>query len=314
MATLDEITKLFATNSAEVKAEMKAGFTGIANEMKTVTNEIKEIKTSLAEATKLTNEKISALETKLKEKDEEILALRKDFDVHKRKNNLVLFNVEEKENPHDLEEMVLTLLHKITKVEFYRNDLNDVFRIGKATGKCRPIIVSFVSHKKLLSVIAKKQLFRKEKMTISQDLPKEILDERKRLQPMISHLNNTGTKAVMRLDDVFVDGRKLSKEELEEEFTKFTSILKRTRSPSSEDNNNGERRIVPKLNLDTTLNNASSQQICKNTTNSSTTPSLPSTPSRLFPVFQLDSTPKNILSPVAGGSRNVKTFEFHSDK
>lgn len=311
MATLDEIKSLFATNTEE----MNKGFSGVKEEIKTVNTELKKLKTSLAESTKAMNEKITGLENQLKEKNEEILALRKDFDVHKRKNNLVLFNVEEKESPHDLEEIILKLLQEVTEIEFYRNDLNDVFRIGKASEKCRPILISFVSHKKLLTVLTKKQLFRKKKMTISQDLPKEILEERKRLQPMISHLNNLGKKTVMRLDEVFVEGKKLGKKELEEEYIKFTTMQKRTRSPSSEDNASGERRIIPRLNFEGAMNSSSSQMFNENTAPTSASPSLPSTPSRLFPMFQLNSVvPKNILSPVAGGSRNDKLYEFHSDK
>lgn len=306
MTSLDDIKNLIVASNSKIDT----GFAGVSKEMKTLKDDMglfkKEIKDIVAKSIEANNQKIGELESKLKEKDEEIGTLRRDLEIHRRKNNLVLFNVPETEkNIEELQKLVSELLLKATNIAVSEMDLNNVFRMGKKEGKTRPILVSFVTETKMRAIIVKKHLLRNENVGVSQDFPKGVIDERKKLQPMVTHLNKLGKKATLRNDLVFVNGKQLSKEEVDDELTKFNAITKRSRSPSEEIPEN-ERRIAPKLNQNIDFGTPKSQK-----------PSLPaiSTPSRMFPVFELsDQSRRNILSPMPGGSDNSKIFEFHSEK
>lgn len=310
MASIDEIKKLFEASDDNVKK----GFENLEKEMKDFKEEVKK---TVTESLKPTNEKVELLEAKLKEKDEQILLLQRDLDLHKRKNNLVIFGVQESESTTDeLDSIICNLLHKVTNVGFVANDFNDVFRLGKRSEKCRPIVVSFVSYRKLRAVLNKKHLFKNENVTVAPDVPKSVMEEKKRLQPMITALNKAGIRATLRFDEVIINGKKLSKEEVEEEMEKFQASLKRRRSPSDESASN-ERAPIPKLNIRAAVHHSRPQEAAGAGTADSSPPSPTatfSTPSRVFPVFNRPQTSQSgVLSPLPGGSKHSKTFEIRGD-
>lgn len=315
MASIDEIKLLFEASNANTSK----GFENLRTEMKNFKEEVKQ---SVTESLKTVNEKVDMLETKLNEKDEEIMSLKRDLELNKRKNNLIVFGVKDNEHsPEELEAVISNLFKKVTGIEMKENDFNDIYRLGKKGEKPRPIIVSLGNGRKMRVILQKKNLFKMENITVSADLPKEVVEERKRLQPMITSLNQAGTKAYLRLDDVFVNGKKLTKQETEEEMQKFRSTTKRGRSPE-EIPLLPKRLVPPKLNI-----NAAKQQIKSNKQGisqepcvSTSPPHTPSnetfsTPSRIFPVFKLPQTTSRggELSPLPGGSKHSKTFEVRGD-
>lgn len=295
MASLEDIKKLFEASDKNTNT----GFAEIKKDMKTFKEDITKL-------IKDTNEKVDQLEKKLKEKDEEIATLKRDFNVKERKNNLILFNVQETDNSlEELQGIILSLFRKFSD-NFSESDFSDVFRIGKKDGRCRPIVVSFVSQIKLRTVLANKHRLKNENVSVAQDFPKEVMEERRRLQPMITFLNKSGKRASLRIDEVVVDGKKLNKKETEAEMSIFREATKRPRSPTDEITEENER--MPKLH------NPSLSQRVDDVPITTPTRSQPSTPSRLFPVFSLQQIEANTLSPIAGGSKNAKAFEFRSDK
>lgn len=320
MATFEEIKNLFDSNFNGVNlASLQKDVGSIKDDMKKFKE---DIKAAVFKALEPTNEKIDKLEKKLEEKDQEILSLRKDLDLNTRKKNIVLFGVQENENStEELEAIVISLFQKVTKIEFHSNDFNDVFRFGKKVNdKCRPILVSFISHKNFRKALDKKQLFKNEDIGISQDLPKNIMEEKKRLPPMITAINNAGTKASLRLDEVFIEGRKLSKPEVEEQMVKFQSVTKRQLSPD-EDESRISKKSRPKLKVKAAAFNPAKLNggtIGSPKPTTSTTPNTSpkfSTPSKMFPVFTLpQNNEKGILSPLPGGSAHSKSFAYQSEK
>lgn len=310
MASLEQITLLFEASNAN----MNKGFENLHVEMKEFKEEVKQ---TIADSVKLTNEKVEILEAKLQEKDEEIKSLQKDLDLYKRKNNLVVFGVQDNEQTiEELEAIISNLFKKVAGIEVNENDYSDIFRLGKIREKCRPILVSFVSNKKMRAILQKKNLFRAEKVTVSADLPKEVVEERKRLQPMVTALNKAGIKAYLRLDAVFVNGKKLSKTETEEEMQKFKSMSKRVRSPEETAILARKRITAPKLNINAAVHQTKPQDA--STSSSPAQASLSetsSTPSRMFPVFKLPQTERSgELSPMPGGSKHSKTFEIRVEE
>lgn len=143
MATIDDIKKLFKAN----QANMNKGFENLQGQMKDFKEEVKQ---TITDSLKLTNEKVDLLETQLKEKEEKITTLQREFDLHKRKNNLIIFGIQENETTIvELEAITSNIFKKVTGIEVNGDDFNDIYRIGKKGEKCRPILISFLSCKKI---------------------------------------------------------------------------------------------------------------------------------------------------------------------
>lgn len=315
MATLDDIMKLLQKNTTS----MNDGFKDMKEEMSQLKTDMKDFKTEIKktvdDSLKTTNDKVQMLETKLQEKEEEIQTLRKESDIQKRQNNLLLFNVPENEvSIHDLQITVVNLVRRVLNIPFSEADLNDVYRIGRKHDKIRPILVSLVSHIKLKTLLANKHSFKNENVGVSQDFPKSVNDERKRLQPMVTALNQSGKKAVLRTDQLIVDGVKWDRTTIEDELLKFNA-KKRSRSPPEAVTNptlpkpqmpptNDPKRskTAPATSVSTpntmqTTPKSSQQQLA-----TATTP----TTANMFPMFK--GAPTNTLSPFPGGKSNAQTF------
>lgn len=182
MASLEDIKKLFARN----EQKMEAGFSSMKEEITSVQKDMEsfkaEIKSTVADSVQATNNRIDMLEAKLKEKEEVIQDLRKENDLQKRYDNILLHNIQETERSfHELPAKVAYLIQTVMNVPFSEADIYDVYRIGRKCDKSRPILVSLISHLKFKSILASKHLFRKENIGVTQDLPKSVNDERKRL-------------------------------------------------------------------------------------------------------------------------------------
>lgn len=326
MATLAEIEAAFKKNADDIiaanKRTMDEGFKGIKDEMKVLKKEFKDVKTTVSEGFIATNARVDSLELKLKEKDNEIAALKRDVEVKKRKNNILIFNLAESEKSREeLIALIVSLLQQYAGPDFSVADLNDVFRLGKPNGKCRPVLVSFLSFMKLQTVISNKQRFREANIGISQDYPKDVMEERKKLQPMISSLNKAGKKAYLKFDGAYVDGRKLTKEEIDVEMQKLDTAPKRNRSPEDDaaaDSALSRRARIPKLKLGN-YTGTTPKRVQRNNEDevSPLVPyeGTPSTPSRLFPVFELPKTvPENTLTSLPGGTPHSAAYAYRSDK
>lgn len=298
MASLEDIKKLFENN----EQKMEVGFTGMKKEISNIQNDMKtfkaEIQKVVADSIQATNTRIDMLEEKLKEKEEQIQELRRENDLQKRYDNILLHNIQETEGTyHELPCNVANLIHHIMKIPFSESDIYDVYRIGRKSSKCRPILVSLVSHLKFKALMANKHLFKKENIGLSQDLPKSMNDERKRLQPMVTALNQAGKKASLRLDVLYVNGKKWDKQTVENELQKYNG--KRPRSSPTETGTPKRTSKKPPSIPSSTREHTSPQECF-------------STPARMFPVFKLNRN-NNVLSPIPGGSANSKAFDCKAD-
>lgn len=239
---------------------------------------------------------VDKLKEEIKLKDLKILALEKDFDSFKRKNNLIFYKIKENETTElNLKNKIIEIFRKYVSTTFDENDINDIYRIGKMQlNKCRPILVSFVHYSKLKMVQNKKQEFLKNDIGMSLDYCKIVAEERKRLQPLVTEINRSGKKCFLRQDEVFVEGRKLSKEEVDLELKKLES-QKRGRSPQDEEEQISKHRLPrSSLNVESEIASTSS-------------PSTPyTTPNKIFPIFQSQSKlPTNsIQAPIPTCSKN----------
>lgn len=305
MATLEGIMELLKANSES----MDTGFSDIKKDMTELKTDMATFKEDIKKTVEATNDRINSLEIQLQAKEEEISVLRKDFDAFTRKNNVVFFNVEEHENSvAELRTNIICLIKRITNASFQENDINDIYRLGKKTTTRRPIVISFVHLSNAKLVLTNKRQFKEENISVAQDFSKSVSDERKRLQPMVTALNQNGRKAVLRLDELFVDGTKWTREMVEKEFQNFEVTSKRQRSPENHESEGLEPR--PRLRLELNV-----EKTPKSTKNGNKTPETPffSPKKNMYPLFQQNRT-NTVLSPIPGGSKNSKAFEVRYDK
>lgn len=214
MATIKEIGDLFDTKIEELKKELTESFAGALGQV----------------STRITN-----LEKKLIEKDEELARLRKDFELNRRKNNIILFRIKETERDElELKHIVVDLIKKYADPLCEMYDLSNVYRLGKKRQEAiRPILVSFISNSKWYSVITKKNAFASANIGCTHDYPKDIVDKRRKLQPLIDKYIKSGQKAVLRADDIYLNGRKLEAAVIDAELLNLGSSAKRQRSPNN---------------------------------------------------------------------------------
>lgn len=305
MATLEEISKLFDISFSKTNE----GFEDLRKEMK-------KMKEMVVDALKSTNQRIQSLECKLLEKNDEIQFLRKQFDIQKRRNNIMIFNVPETEaSTQDLQSVVINLVKKALNIPFFEADLNDVYRIGQNYDKIRSVVVSLSRHIKLKTLLANKVSFRNHGVAISQDFPKSVSDERERLQPMVTALNQSGRKATLRNDDLFVDGKRWDKQTIEKEIENFNAT-KCSPSSHEEDNPNG---VSPNVDLQSKRSETSkAAYISKPINRPIPSKTIPKNRERsrvaasaiTLPVFQ--GRPTNLSPPIAGCSLNGKYADIFS--
>lgn len=305
MSSSEDIKKILA-NITTLSANMAEGFDKAKQDM----TELKiDMKNLVLEAIKPTNEKVEFLEAKLREKDKQLHDIRRDFESLKRKNNIVLFNIPEKENNFlELQEIVISIMKKVPTMSFSNNDLNDIYRLGKKGSQNRPILVSLTSQLKVKTILAHKYLFKNENIVVSQDFQKEVNLERKRLQPMVTAINQSGIKAFLKGDQLFVNGKKIEKEIVESQLELFMKSMEEDK----ETNNKRKLERSPAGNNAKKSTNNSLVSFSNNERNS-TPPNSQQNSSKHFKVFDMhNKTTKNVLSPL---SNTEKTgFEFNFNK
>lgn len=228
MLTIKNIEDLLDNKNASIKLERETELATLKKELK------EELAKSFEQILVTTNERIKELEDSLIIKDQQITELRKDLELSKRRKNLIFFRVNEMEvNDSDLKGGVVNMIKSHAHSSFCEEDIDDVYRVGKKTdGKIRPIVVSFLRNSTLNKVFANKKELIAHNIGCSQDYPKFIIENRRKLQPVVNKLIEQGKRAQLRVDSIFVDGRKLTNAEVSNEIN---SIGKRMRSPQETD-------------------------------------------------------------------------------
>lgn len=137
-----------------------------------------------------------------------------------RKNNIIIFGLEINAD-EDLLQKTLKTLNRYLETDLTANDVNDIRRVGKS--QQRPVVLEFVSH------LRKKSLFKNVKnlkgtgIGIANDLCKE---DRERNQVLVKHLRIArakDSKANIRGDKLYIQGKPYTAEELQNSDSEFAS-------------------------------------------------------------------------------------------
>lgn len=204
---------------------------------------------------------LEALETKLQslQKDNESMKQKIKHLEHKnnileqekRKHNLVFFGVEEiGKTETELVDYIKDIIID-TEVPLESNEISNVYRIGKrVNNKNRPVVVS-------LTTLWKKHLILKKKsklnpgIYVKEDYTKEILEQRRQLQPKVDEEKKKGNIAYIKHDKVMVITPKENNRE------------KRKRENSRSPNASNQKKATATNNHETQSSNKTNTNIIK---------------------------------------------------
>lgn len=170
----------------------------------TISEKIDEKLTPIMEENKILRSKIETLE-------EKVISLERE----NKKNNLILFGLEEKEkDQNELFENVKEKIKNDLHITIENAEINKMHRIGKkatsASGKTRPILMSFVNQWKKTEIVKNKKEFRD--VYVAEDYPKAILNKRKELQAQLEEERKKGNKVYIKYDKIVIEEANQTKE------------------------------------------------------------------------------------------------------
>lgn len=155
----------------------------------------------------VTKEKIEKMEKKMNQ-----------YEREKKKRNIVIHGLEEKQNEtwQEREIVVLDLLQKQINSSVQTTEIDSIRRVGiKKPGKCRPIVVSFTTLRRKLEILSLKRSLVGSKIYIQQDFSEQVLNKRKELQPYVLKLRKEGNTVKLQNDVMYVNGKEWSVDKLE---------------------------------------------------------------------------------------------------
>uniref|UniRef100_A0A2H1V475 SFRICE_041038 n=1 Tax=Spodoptera frugiperda TaxID=7108 RepID=A0A2H1V475_SPOFR len=148
---------------------------------------------NLSEENTILKTKISTLEQKLANNERE-----------KRKQNLVFFGVQEQEKSElELVDYIKEIVIE-TGTQLESHEITKVHRVGqRSSNKNRPVIVT-------LGSVWKKHIIMRNKarlapgINVKEDLPKEVIEKRKQLQPQLEEERKKGNWAYFKYDKLII--------------------------------------------------------------------------------------------------------------
>lgn len=155
----------------------------------------------LIEENKMMKSKIEVLERKIEHLEKE-----------KKRNNILVFGLEEKEkSPMELLQIVQDTFKSDINTTLGTSDVSKIHRIGAIKeNKIRPVLIAFTNSWKRSEILKKKKSFKQ--IYITEDFPKEVLEIRKELQPKLREERAKGNFAYIKYDQLIVKEGNLNKE------------------------------------------------------------------------------------------------------
>lgn len=220
MATTADIERMLDMQAEKICQRMQKETSEIINqEMNGMKKEIEKVNVQV----KNNSDKLTNLENK-----------NYQLDLLSRRKNAVMFNVnEDPDGEPRLTDKVISLLKEGTNDEICAADIDTIYRIGKKTNKIRPILIKFISERAKKVVMRNIKNFIAKKMSVYDDVPKELSDLRKKFNPLITKLRSENKKVYVSVDKFEVDKMVWSWQKATEQLGQLN---KRNRSPESSKN------------------------------------------------------------------------------
>ncbi|CAH2099838.1 unnamed protein product [Euphydryas editha] len=127
------------------------------------------------------------------------------FEKEKRKNNILFFGLDEKEDSSvELFEKVQDIFKQDLKITIEANDISKIHRIGiTKENKIRPVLISFANNWKRNMILKLKKSL-KDLYYITEDFPKEVLEKRRELKSKLIEERAKGNIAYIKYDQLVV--------------------------------------------------------------------------------------------------------------
>lgn len=182
------------------------------------------------------NNKIDVLTKELdNEKQKNYVLQEKVISIEKRlrSKNIIIHGIEEVDGENAWEK-VEKIINGNLKVKFGFNDVDNIKRLGNITNKKRPILLSLHSQMLRNDIMRKKSSLRhlEEKIFLTDDLPKELAEKRKKIRSMIKEINKDEKKIIFKNGQPTINNEVITENAL---ITIYEQLKKRDRSADEED-------------------------------------------------------------------------------
>jgi hypothetical protein len=164
---------------------------------------------NIGELIKEQNIKIENLRKENEELRKHLMEQSRFIDSINRRNNLVFYGIEDQkeESNEVLRKSVLDVCNGVMKVALTEAEVNYVRRMGPATAKKRPIILSCISHNKKMELLTNGRKLKGTRIFVAQDTDRETRDRRKSMMRVRNALQSEGRDVKLRDDGLVVDGK-----------------------------------------------------------------------------------------------------------
>ena len=239
---MEEIAKMLQNIQADIANSKK--------EMKEMEHNIKEsINKNIDEKFLFFETKTKQLETKIEQQQKSIEILDKQL----RKKNVIFFGIEEKEKGYEnLLSIVLDIINNIMKISCQKWEIEHVNRMGKISGKVRPVVVTITTTSRKIELLKKKKSLDGTNIYMKEDFSPSVLQKRRELQEDLKREREAGKKVVLRYDKIVTLKTQKSEANIPTEKNtnkRFMSMSpEETTNETSKDYNNEKIKQVPKRN------------------------------------------------------------------
>ena len=204
-----QLSKLEKLDLIEQKiSRMEQDVSDFKTSLNFFSSEIEDIKANSQQA----NDKIARAETELEKLKVDNVEMKKniiDLKSRSMRDNSVFYNIQEKEEENATDE-IFQFLEKELQIEKPKEKIkiDRAHRMGrKMANKTRPIVAKFNYHQDKEGIRKQAYLLKGKRFGISEQFPKEITEERKRLLPLYKQAKQEGKRAVLKYDKLIVEGR-----------------------------------------------------------------------------------------------------------
>lgn len=235
---------------AKILQKIQADIANSKKEMKEMEHNIKE------SINKNIDEKFLIFETKTKQLDTKIEQQQKSIEIldkQLRRKNIIFFGIEEKEKGYEsLLSMVLDIINNMMEIPCQKWEIEHVKRMGKYSGKVRPVVVTVTTTSRKIELLKKKKSLEGTNIYLKEDFPPSVLQKRKELQEEFKREREAGKKVVLRYDKIVTLNSQKSEARTPTERNtnkRFMSISpEETMNETRKDYNNEKTKQPPKRN------------------------------------------------------------------
>lgn len=234
---MEEITKILQNIQADIANGKK--------EMKEIEHNIKD------SINKNIDEKFLIFETKTKQLETKIEQQQKSIDIidkQLRRKNIIFFGIEEKEKGYEsLLSIILDIINNRLEIPCQKWEVEHINRMGKYSGKIRPVVVTITTTSRKIEILKKKKLLDGTDIYLKEDYSPSVLQKRRELQEELKREREAGKRVTLRYDKIVT--LKPKNTETKETYTpteRNTNKRFMSRSPEESTKNIGEDHNIQK--------------------------------------------------------------------